>query len=43
MKVKAKVSDIKKITIWGNHSPTMYPDLRNATIGKKKKALDYVD
>ena len=26
------ISDIKKMTIWGNHSPTMYPDLDNAEI-----------
>ena len=26
------VSDIKKITIWGNHSSTQYPDLSQATV-----------
>ena len=31
-KVEAKVTDIKKMTIWGNHSATQYPDLRNATV-----------
>ena len=31
-KVDAKVTDIKKMTIWGNHSATQYPDLRNATV-----------
>ncbi|HVK62619.1 MAG TPA: malate dehydrogenase, partial [Bdellovibrionales bacterium] len=25
------VSSFKKMTVWGNHSPTMYPDFRNAT------------
>ena len=34
------VSSIKKLIVWGNHSPTMYPDLRFATIdGKPAKAL----
>jgi malate dehydrogenase len=27
------VSSIEKTVVWGNHSPTMYPDLRFATIG----------
>ncbi len=27
------VGDIKKLIVWGNHSPTMYPDYRFATIG----------
>jgi len=26
------VADIEKLTVWGNHSPTMYPDYRFATI-----------
>lgn len=25
------VASFKKLTVWGNHSPTMYPDFRNAT------------
>jgi malate dehydrogenase len=25
------VSSFKGLTVWGNHSPTMYPDFRNAT------------
>ncbi|WP_354698690.1 Malate dehydrogenase [Paraconexibacter sp. AEG42_29] len=31
-KTGAAVTDIKKIAIWGNHSPTMFPDLYNATV-----------
>ncbi len=31
----SKVTDINKLAIWGNHSPTMYPDVRNCTIGGK--------
>ena len=35
-----KVGDIKKLTVWGNHSPTMYADYRFATIGGESvKAL----
>ena len=28
------VADIEKLTVWGNHSPTMYADYRFATIGE---------
>ncbi|RKZ71408.1 MAG: malate dehydrogenase [Gammaproteobacteria bacterium] len=38
----ADVSDIKKMTIWGNHSTTQYPDLSQTTVGGKA-ALDLVD
>jgi len=27
------VADIEKLAVWGNHSPTMYPDYRFATVG----------
>ena len=27
------VGDIHKLVVWGNHSPTMYPDYRFATVG----------
>jgi malate dehydrogenase len=27
------VSDMEKLIVWGNHSPTMYPDIRFAKIG----------
>src|SRR3546814_14705585 len=27
------VADIEKLIVWGNHSPTMYPDTRFATVG----------
>ena len=27
------VADIEKLVVWGNHSPTMYPDFRFATVG----------
>ena len=35
-------TDIKKMTIWGNHSSTQYPDLYHATVGGKP-ALSLVD
>jgi malate dehydrogenase len=31
-KLDIGVSDIKNMTVWGNHSPTMYPDLYNAKV-----------
>lgn len=34
------VSNIEKMVVWGNHSPTMYPDLRFATVaGQDAKQL----
>jgi malate dehydrogenase len=32
-KTSKAVADIEKLTVWGNHSPTMYADYRFATIG----------
>ena len=32
-KVGAQVTDITNMAVWGNHSPTMYPDLFNAKVG----------
>jgi malate dehydrogenase len=34
-KTGVKVGDIEKMTVWGNHSPTMYADYRFATVGGK--------
>jgi len=31
----AAVSDVRGMVVWGNHSPTMYPDLRFTTIAGK--------
>jgi len=31
-KLGCPVSDIKRMTIWGNHSPTQYPDLVNCLV-----------
>ncbi len=39
-KTATKVADIEKLTVWGNHSPTMYADYRFATVnGKAVKDL----
>ncbi len=41
-KVAAQVSDVSKMGVWGNHSPTMYPDLFHAEI-KGEQAAKVVD
>lgn len=41
-KTSSAVSDIQRVTIWGNHSTTQYPDLHHATVGGKP-ALDLID
>lgn len=39
-KTKTPVGDIQKLIVWGNHSPTMYPDYRFTEVnGKAMKAL----
>lgn len=40
-KTGAAVSDITNMTIWGNHSPTMFPDLYNAKV-KGQNAFEAV-
>jgi len=40
-KTGAAVSDITNMAVWGNHSPTMYPDLFNAKV-KGERAWDAV-
>ena len=34
-KANVAVADIEKLVVWGNHSPTMYPDYRFASVGGK--------
>jgi malate dehydrogenase len=41
-KLSAPVTDITNMGVWGNHSPTMYPDLFNAKV-KGRVAADVVD
>lgn len=41
-KLGKPVDSVEKLTVWGNHSPTMYPDIRFATVDGKP-AIDLVD
>jgi malate dehydrogenase len=41
-KTGAHITKIRKVTIWGNHSSTQYPDLHQATVDGKS-ALSLVD
>jgi malate dehydrogenase len=41
-KTGCHVSDVQRMTIWGNHSATQYPDIHHATV-KGKAAIDLVD
>ncbi|MEA2496707.1 MAG: malate dehydrogenase [Thermoleophilaceae bacterium] len=41
-KLQVGVSDVQDLVVWGNHSPTMFPDLFNATV-KGERAVDAVD
>lgn len=41
-KLGCDISEVKNMTIWGNHSATQYPDLFHAEV-KGKKAIDSVD
>jgi len=41
-KVEVGVEDIQDLVVWGNHSPTMFPDLFNAKVNGKR-AADLVD
>jgi malate dehydrogenase len=41
-KTRTHVTQLKKMTIWGNHSSTQYPDLHHATVNGKP-ALSLVD
>ncbi|WP_454048702.1 malate dehydrogenase [Cellulomonas sp. Marseille-Q8402] len=36
------VADVTRVAVWGNHSPTQYPDLRHARVAGRP-ALDVVD
>jgi malate dehydrogenase len=38
----AHVSDVRRMTIWGNHSATQYPDIHHATVGGRP-ARDLLD
>jgi malate dehydrogenase len=41
-KLGVGVEDVEDLVVWGNHSPTMFPDLFNAKV-KGERAVDKVD
>src|ERR687884_150064 len=41
-KLDVRVSDIQDLVVWGNHSPTMFPDLFTAKVNGER-AVDKVD
>jgi malate dehydrogenase len=41
-KTNSSINDIKKMTIWGNHSTTQYPDITNTSVAGKP-AKDLID
>ena len=41
-KLSVGVEDVQDLVVWGNHSPTMFPDLFNAAV-KGERAVDKVD
>src|SRR3954471_15051419 len=41
-KLGVSVNEINDLVVWGNHSPTMFPDLFNAKVGGER-AVDKVD
>ena len=41
-KLGVGVEDVHDLVVWGNHSPTMFPDLFNATVNGER-AVDKVD
>jgi malate dehydrogenase len=41
-KLEVSVDDVQDLVVWGNHSPTMFPDLFNAKVNGRR-AADQVD
>jgi malate dehydrogenase len=41
-KLGVSVTDVQDLVVWGNHSPTMFPDLFNAKVNGRS-AIDQVD
>jgi malate dehydrogenase len=41
-KLDVSVDDVQDLVVWGNHSPTMFPDLFNAKVNDQR-AVDLVD
>jgi malate dehydrogenase len=47
-KVQCSIEEVKRMIIWGNHSPTMYPDIENAivnnsSVGSLVNDMEWVD
>lgn len=42
-KLAVPITAIEKLAIWGNHSPSMFPDLFNATVNGKNAAAEVDD
>ncbi|WP_263080659.1 malate dehydrogenase [Endozoicomonas sp. Mp262] len=42
-KLGVNPSDIDGVCIWGNHSPTMYPDLHHARVLGEEPVIDQID
>lgn len=42
-KLGVNPADIEGVCIWGNHSPTMYPDLHHAQVLGDEAAIDMID
>jgi malate dehydrogenase len=40
--LEVSVADVNDLVVWGNHSPSMFPDLFNATVNGER-AVDLVD
>jgi malate dehydrogenase len=40
--LEVSVTDVQDLVVWGNHSPTMFPDLFNAKV-KGQRAVEVVD
>lgn len=34
-----KITDVKNVIIWGNHSSTQFPDIAHATVNKGGKTM----
>jgi len=39
-KLKTDVSEIRRLAIWGNHSPTMYPDFEQAVFSDDARSVE---
>src|SRR3712207_4507873 len=38
-KLGAGVEDVQDLVVWGNHSPSMFPDLFNATVRSEERRV----